>query len=172
MSQLETCVGCGAVLPTVEGGAIHRYMTSSAACWAAFNELGMLENGAFAALTVDAYAVHHPGTPSAQTIQSVAIHLMVLHGVLKRGLEPSQALWLRQRPGRSSQTPKHERFHWLTPPDLTHGITVSDVLTAATPLERDARLEMWVREVYALWSVLHEVQIAAWFERYVLSEKI
>ena len=95
MSQLEACVGCGAVLPAVPGGATHRYMTSSAACWSAFNELSLLENGVFAALTVDAFAVQHPGIPSPQTTQSVAIHLMVLHGVLKRGLEPSQALWLR-----------------------------------------------------------------------------
>lgn len=172
MSHLETCVGCGAVLPSLAGGATHRYMTSSAACWAAFNELSMLENGAFAALSVDAFAVHHPGTPSAQTINSVAIHLMVLHGVLEQRLAPSQALWLRQHPGRPSQVAKHDRFHWLTPPDLTHGITVSDVIAAATPLERGARLEQWVRAVYALWSAAHEAQIASWFERYVLAEKI
>ena len=172
MSQFETCVGCGAVLPAIPDGAIHRYMTSSAACWAAFNELSMLENGAFAALSVDAFAVHHPGTPSAQTINSVAIHLMVLHGVLEQRFKPAQALWLRQRPGRSSQISKHDRFHWLTPPDLTHGITVSDVIAAATPLERSARLEAWVREVYALWSVAHEAQIAAWFSQFVSAEKI
>ncbi len=172
MSRLETCVGCGVVLPAVEDGTTHRYMNSSAACWAAFNALSLLENGAFAALMVDAFAVHHPGTPSAQTINSVAIHLMGLHGVVKRSFEPSQALWLRQRPGRQSQIAKHDRFHWLTPPDLTHGITVSDVIAGASPLERSARLEMWVREVYALWSAAHEAQIAAWFERYVVSERI
>ncbi len=172
MSHLETCVGCGAVLPAIPDGAIHRYMTSSAACWSAFNELSLLEHGAFAALSVDAFAVHHPGTLSPQTTQSVAIHLMVLHGVLKRGFKPSQALWLRSRPGRPSQMSKHERFHWLTPPDLTHGITVSDVIAAATPLERSTRLESWVRAVYALWSAAHEAQIAAWFNQFVIAEKI
>lgn len=172
MSQLEVCVGCGAVLPAIPDGATHRYMTSSAACWEAFNRLSMLEPAGFSPLAVDAFAVHHPGTASPQATQSVAIHLMVLHGVFERGFAPSQALWLRLRPGRSSQVAKHDRFHWLTPPDLTHGITVSDVIAAATPLERSALLEAWVREVYALWSAVHEAQIASWFERYVLAEKI
>lgn len=166
MSQLETCPGCGAVLPAIEGGATHRYMTSSAACWAAFNSLSMLENGAFSDLAVDAFALHHPGTPSPQTVQSVAIHLMVLHGIVEREFAPSQALWLRQRPGRPSRTAKHERFHWLTPPDLARGITVSNVIAGATPLEK------WVNEVYALWSAPHEAQISVWFERYILAEKI
>ena len=172
MSQLETCVSCGAMLPAIPAGAVHRYMTSSASCWAAFNALSMLENGAFAALTVDAFAVHHPGTPSPQTIQSVAIHLMVLHGVLERGFESSQALWLRLRPGRPSQIPKHDRFHWLTPPELTSGITAADVIAATSLLERSDRLEMWVKEVYGLWSARHGAQIAAWFERFVIAERI
>lgn len=172
MTDLETCVGCGVALPAIAGGATHRYMTSSAACWAAFNGLSLLENGAFSALTVDAFAVHHPGTPSAQTTQSVAIHLMVLHGVLERGFKPSQALWLRQRPGRSSRIARHERFHWLTPPALTHIITASDVIAAGSALERGARLTAWVRAVYALWSAAHGAQIAVWFERYVILEKI
>jgi hypothetical protein len=172
VSHFETCPGCGAVLSVIPDGAIHRYMTSSAACWSAFNSLSLLENGEFSPLLVDAFAVHHPGTPSPQTVQSVAIHLMVLHGVMKRGFAPSQALWLRQRPGRPSQIAKHDRFHWLTPPELTQGMTVSDVIAAATPLERSAWLKQWVTKLYALWSAAYEAQIAAWFERYVLAKNI
>ena len=172
MSQLETCVSCGAMLPTIPEGVIHRYMTSSASCWAAFNALGLLANGAFAALAVDAFAVHHPGTPSPQTIQSVAIHLMVLHGVLERGFEPSQALWLRLRPGRPSQISKHDRFQWLTPPELTLGITAADVIAATSALERSDRLEMWIKEVYWLWSAAHGAQIAVWFNHFVIADKI
>ena len=128
----EACPGCGAVLPVLEGGAIHRYMTSSAACWAAFGMLSdpehPLEPAPFNALTVDAFAVQHPGTPSNQTVNSVAIHLMVLYGVLERGFSPSQALWLRMRPGRFSSIAKHDRFHWLPPPAFVGRLTVSEVM--------------------------------------------
>jgi len=90
-------------------------MDSSAGCWAAFASLNdperPLGNSEFNALLVDVYAAQHPGTPSNQTVNSVAVHLMVLYGVLERSYSPSQALWLRMRPGRHSRIPKHERFH-------------------------------------------------------------
>jgi hypothetical protein len=160
---LEPCVGCGGLFKPEEG-AVHRYMDSSAACWAAFNSLS-LEPTAFSALLVDVYAVQHPGVPSNQTINSAAIHLMVLYGVLERGYNPSQALWLRMRPGRASTTPKHERFHWLTPPSFAASLTIADVIADNNVLEA------WGRSVWAAWAALHEKQIATWFERYVISER-
>jgi hypothetical protein len=142
----------------VEDGATHRYMTSSPACFASFNALGVdgrgLETSAWRGLLVDGFAAHHPGSPSPQSIQSVAIHLMVLHGVFDRGFEPHQAMWLRTRPGRPSRTPKHERFVWLTPPDLHLGIAVSDVEQAAPPM-RAGLLGAWLQAVYAAWSAPH-----------------
>ena len=35
-------------------------------------------------LTVDAYAIQHPGKPSAQSIQSVCVHLISLYASLER----------------------------------------------------------------------------------------
>lgn len=173
--ELEVCVGCGAVFPMLEGGATHRYMDSSAACWAAFGSLNdperLLEAAPFNALMVDAYAAQHPGTPSNQTVNSVAIHLMVLYGVLEHGYSPSQALWLRVRPGRPSSIPKHQRFHWLTPPSFASSLTVADVVAGKTPLERSSLVEAWVKSVWAAWAGLHRGQVAAWFEKYVLSER-
>ncbi len=172
--KLERCVGCGALLPSLEGGPIHRYMTSSAACWAAFNSLGDLKHPLggmpFDQLLVDAYAVQHPGTSSPQTINSAAIHLMVLYGVLTHNASPDQALWLRMRPGRPSRIPKHQRFHWLTPPVFA-GLTISDVLAGDTPLLRSRLTEAWIREVWSRWAALHQDQVAVWFEKYVLAER-
>ncbi len=105
MIKLETCPGCKAILPVLEGAAIHRYMTSSAACWATFNALNDPERplapAEFNNLIVDAYAVQHPGTPSDQTINSVAIHLMVLYGVLDAWFcaEPSAVVTPTPRAG-------------------------------------------------------------------------
>jgi Family of unknown function (DUF5946) len=176
MSMLETCPGCKSVLPRIENGATHRYMTSSAACWAIFNSLHDPERplapSTFNNLIVDAYAVQHPGTPSDQTINSVAIHTMVLYGILERGFEADQALWLRQRPGRIKSTEKHSRFHWLTPPSFDSSLTVADVAAGKTPLERSELIELWVKDVWSRWSATHEDQIGIWFEHYVILERI
>ena len=175
MTKLETCPGCQAVLP-VSDGAIHRYMTSSASCWEMFNNLNdparPLAPAPFNNLIVDAYAVQHPGTKSNQTINSVAIHLMVLYGVLEHGFEPSQALWLRQRPGRIESSKKHQRFEWLSPPSFDSSLTVADVTAGITPLERSKLVEKWIRQLWLLWSKVHKTQVALWFERFVLAEHL
>ena len=172
---LETCVGCSTVLPLLEGGPTHRYMTSSAGCWAAFNSLNnpdrSLEPAPFNGLMVDAFAVQHPGTPSNQAVNSVAIHLMVLYGVLERNFSPEQALWLRMRPGRSSNLAKHDRFHWLNPPTFMGSLTVSDVIAGKTPLERSRLVKAWVGEVWSVWAAPHGVQVEAWFEKFVVSKR-
>ncbi len=169
------CVGCGAILPASDGPA-HRYMTSSAACWAIFNALPNperpLEFAPFNALIVDAYAVQHPGVPSSQqAINSVAIHLMTLHGILEKNFKPGQALWLRQRPGRPGSIERHSRFHWLTPPSFAGCLTVADVATGETPHERSRIVEAWVRDVWQVWSKLHGDQVGTWFEKFVTSER-
>jgi Family of unknown function (DUF5946) len=174
--SLEPCVGCGALLPVIPDGPVHRYMTSSAACWAVFNSLNdptrPLELAAFNALIVDAYAVQHPGVPtSPQAINSVAVHLMTLHGILERDFKIDQAIWLRQRPGRPSSVERHSRFHWLTPPSFTNCLTVADVAMGEIPSERSSIVETWVRDAWKVWSVMHGEQVAAWFEKYVISER-
>ncbi|WP_242403037.1 DUF5946 family protein [Deinococcus deserti] len=171
--SMEACVGCGAVLPRVEG-PIHRYMTSSPACWAAFTALGSAQhlptNASWEALLVDAYAVQHPGTPSNQAINSVAVHLMVLYGVLVRGYAPDQAQRLRQRPGQQTKGHKHERFHWLTPPSFASVLTVADVQNAGDAQVRAQVAEAWVRDVWSVWAQLHEGQVASWFAAYMAFE--
>src|SRR4051812_1460015 len=93
--KLVSCPGCGGMFPEMEG-PIHRYMESSPACWATYGEVLALEysNPAYAEnyrFGVDAYAVQHPGRPSPQSIQSVAVHLIRLCLLLECGLELSRA---------------------------------------------------------------------------------
>ena len=45
-------------------------------------ELGELRNPDIHRLSVDTYAVQHPGVPERRSIQSVAVHLMCLCLVL------------------------------------------------------------------------------------------
>jgi hypothetical protein len=164
---LEPCAGCGGLFPAIPNGAVHRYLDSSAACWAAFNALEYPITP-FSALIVDAYAVQHPGVPSNQTINSAAIHLMVLYGVFERGYKPEQALWLRTHPGRASRMPKHERFDWLSPPSFAPCLTIADVIAAEN---QSQILETWIKSVWEAWAVPHQNQVAVWFEKYVLSEQ-
>jgi len=169
----ETCVGCGAVLPALDG-PIHRYMTSSPACWAVLNALNdskrPLAVAKFNHLIVDAYAAQHPGSPSNQAISSVSIHLMVLYAVLVRRYPPAQASALRHRPARHTKIHKHARFHWLTPPSFASSLTVADVNQGKTPEERSEVAEAWIKDVWKSWAMLHSAQVEDWFELYMASK--
>ena len=80
MTKPDRCPGCGAALPP-ESGPIHAYMLSSPACWARYNRILAAEYsdpGVWAVhrLSVDAFAVQHPGLPTdRRAVQSVAVHL-------------------------------------------------------------------------------------------------
>ena len=158
----ERCVGCGAEFDAIEG-PIHRYMTSSPACWSCYGEL----LGVFAIelrltesriLCVDAYAVQHPGTPNPQAIQSVAVHLLNMYGYLIRGL-PVAPPRLAGHKG---------AFRWLTPPAKTAARTVRDMPTAADAGAIAAAARAWVEATWAAWAE-HHAQIAQWHEVYAVS---
>lgn len=167
-AALERCPDCGAPLPAVDGPT-HRYIGASAACWALFSALNNAGEPPLApaphlALLPDAYAAQHPGVPSPQAIQSVAVHLITLHGVFVRGVTMSQAVWLRQAAlvGRD----KHARFTWLTPPDLTRGLTVADIVAGATPESRTDLARQYITDVWQAWAA-HHATVATWYAHYV-----
>ena len=99
--SFESCPNCRALLEPFDGPT-HRYLGASAACWALYSALNVGEppvtSTPYNALMVDAYAAQHYGEPSPQAIQSVAVHLLALYGVLEQGQSVEQAIWLRTRP--------------------------------------------------------------------------
>ena len=110
-SELQACPGCGALLPAAPDPS-HPYIGSSGACWDIYNQLQQageppLAPSPLLPLMVDAYASQHPGVPSAQAIQSVAVHLLTLQGVLERGVSPEQAMWVRLRALRGTTEARH-----------------------------------------------------------------
>jgi hypothetical protein len=119
-------------------------------------------------LLVDAYAAQHPGVPSPQAIQSVAVHLLTLNGILERGVGLENALWLRRRALRQELGPKHSHFIWLTPPDFSGSLTVADIVAGPTPQIRAERVQQYSHMVWSRWSQLHLATLSAWYDRYIL----
>lgn len=156
---LEECPGCGVRLPALDG-PVHRYIESSPSCWAAYGEVLAREYGdpAYMAnhrLTVDAYAVQHPGRPSPQSIQSVAAHLISLHAVLELGSSHSQATRLIGR------CVERLRFEWLEPPAERGGVVVTHVLATDSTETHAEAVRAWAEATWSAWAV-HHAQVRAW----------
>ena len=154
--KLVPCVGCGALFPDIEG-ATHRYMESSAGCWASYGEVLAREYSSAAyfeihRLTVDTYAVQHPGKPSPQSIKSVGYHLVRLCLLLERGLKMEQA-----NEAMLTITKTKEHFTWLAPPSSLGSITVVDVHAASTVEEHKQLVRLWAASVWAAWSPHHPI---------------
>jgi len=153
------CAGCGAMLVPADG-PLHRYMVSSPACWRHFGAILAREYSDPAwmvahRLTVDSYAVQHPGETSPQTAQSVAIHLMSLHAVLERGLDHAAARDL------IVQHADHRRYAWLEPPAQRGSVTAADVALDADAASHLAEVERWAASAWSAWRG-HHAQIEAW----------
>jgi Family of unknown function (DUF5946) len=173
MMNIERCPGCGAELPVGEGGGpIHGYVDASASCWMLFSNLTSVGEPALApkvtnSLIVDAYLTHHHGSSSPQAIQSVAVHLLVLYGVLHVGIGPDRALWIRHRATRPERKRKPDRFHWLTPPDWTGCPTLADAVSEQTAARRSERVELYVQTIWERWSRMHLVLLRQWYQENV-----
>lgn len=157
---MSTCPGCGGLFEDIEGPT-HRYLESSPGCWAAFGEVLVKEYSDAAyysihRLTVDTYAVQHPGHPSAQSIQSVAVHLISLCLVLEQGVDVQRATQAMQ-----AATKDKGRFVWLTPPASLGAITVADVRAATNLKEHRKQVQAWSTSAWAAWSP-HHATIRGW----------
>lgn len=153
-NQVETCFGCGAVVPTSDLPG-HRYVGSSSGCWAVYGTVLAREYGewrfpAIHRLSVDAYMVQHAGTPSRQSIQSVAVHLVGLFVVLELGLSSVRAMQAIRRAVEHS-----DRFIWLEPPKQRGELTVLDVANAATLAEHEQIVWRWAQSVWQSWQCHH-----------------
>ncbi len=155
----ETCPGCGIVLPHCDLPT-HAYIGASPSCWALFGEVLAKEYQdaryfKVHQLTVDAYAVQHPGTPSRRSIQSVGVHLAALYLMFVRGVtDHDQIIAHRKRLSKSA-------LFWLEPPSQPYGLTLLDVRSASTPDEHCTGIEKWARSIWGHWDMHHET-VAAW----------
>jgi hypothetical protein len=159
----SACPGCGLELPAHDGPS-HAYLGASPACWALYGELIAREYGELRyppshRLTVDVYAVQHPGRAERRAIQSVAVHLIALCLVLERGVATVKVRGLMDR-----VLARRPPLEWLEPPEPNGTVTVRDVLASRDLAEHAANVERWARDVWEAWSSHHE-RVRAWLER-------
>lgn len=154
------CCGCGADFPETTG-PIHSYMLSSPGCWAAYGRVlaREYENPPYARLhrlTVDAYAVQHPGVDGPQACNSVGIHLSRLCLIMECGWS-----MVRANDAMLAITAKKRHYPWLTPPSDRGAITVKKVLVAQNPSEHLHAVERWSESVWQAWAD-HHATVRGW----------
>ncbi|MBN1271958.1 MAG: hypothetical protein JXB26_06765 [Candidatus Aminicenantes bacterium] len=154
------CFSCGGEYPDIQG-PIHRYMKSSPGCWAVYGEVLAREYSnpdyfQVHRLTVDAYAVQHPGSIDRQSIHSVGLHLIRLCLFLEHNLTPENANDAMLEAGKE----KHN-FIWLKPPGTFGNITAADVAKARDVSEHKKIVRAWAQNAWDAWSVHHNT-IRSW----------
>ena len=156
MDQLARCYGCGALVKDLPGKP-HKYIGAVAGCWEIYGEILAKEYGEYGypqlthRLTVDTYAVQHPGEPNRQAIQSVNGHLVSLYLVLERhfsGQQATEAL--------ATVLNHADRFVWFEPPQPNGQITVIDVVHATNFEAHRKLVEQWATDVWAAWASYHD----------------
>ena len=160
MTDGVPCLGCKGRFPDVEGPT-HAYMQSTPGCWAAYGRVLAREYQdrrffAVHRLTVDAYAVQHPGVPSRQSIQSVGVHLVRLCLFLERGLSPEDA-----NDAMLAAAARKAEYFWLEPPASLGAITVADLEAAADPEAHVAAVRAWAAQMWAVWTP-HHATVRGW----------
>src|SRR5262245_28346144 len=184
--MLRPCPGCGALFPPFEGPT-HRYVGASAGCWALLN-WSVAGGGADVEALVtqsripenvvpvpvhsdalqldslygDAYGVQHHGDDSPQAIQSVAVHLLNLHGIISgKTTRPGWSI------GRALRT--RGVFHKLDPPAFGSALTFRHLFPGGgvvTPATRS----QYVVSVYEAWMALHRATVEQWYTRFVVPD--
>lgn len=156
------CCGCGEDFPD-STGPTHAYMLSSPGCWDAYGRVlaREYENSPYAPLhrlTVDAYAVQHPGVDGPQARNSVGIHLSRLSLMFDYG-------WSVERANEAmlAITAKKRQYPWLAPPSACGTVTVKDVLDAQNPSDHLRAVERWAQSVWQAWAE-HHFTVRSWVE--------
>ncbi len=153
-TPLQKCFGCGGFFPETSG-ATHKYMLSTAGCWSAYGDLLVREYenpvlfGAVHRLTVDAYALQHPGDVSdRRAIQSVWVHYAALHLAFEKKRPLADIPPVMQKLAGGSFPPL---------PTIPAGFAVTHADVIAGPVDNHAALVRdWARCAYDAWSALSQ----------------
>ena len=151
----KRCYGCGAWVKVLDG-ATHPYIGASPGCW---HDYGLVLAKEYEAkkyfenhrLTVDAYAIQHPGVPERRSIQSVNVHLISLALIFEHHCALDDAT---KRMGQMIEKYQNQ-FEWLEPPTFQYQITVQDVLKCKAPEDHCQKVREWALHTWSAWDVHH-----------------
>lgn len=152
---LEVCPDCKVALRP-QPGPVHPYFGASPSCWALYGEVLAREYSSpklmkIHRLTVDAYAVQHPGTPEPRSIQSVWVHLAGLYLTVERDLSHDFA-----RRVIGALAGNSGRLTWLQPPGDLGAITVAYVADAGDASAHEEAVRRWAQVAWAAWGPHHQ----------------
>ena len=150
----KVCPSCGGHFAEA-GGETHPYMLSSAGCWAQFGQVLAREYSepqlrATHRLSVDAYAVQHPGSTERRAIQSVGLHLARLKIQLDRSLPPRETNDVMLGLSKFKNS-----LPYLKPP-TSFGITVADIPLDTSLESHSAAVREWASDAWSTWKAHHE----------------
>jgi len=143
----EECFSCGGVFASPSCDVTHAYMASTAGCWETYTALLAREYGNAVLfgrchrLTVDAFAVQHPGNPEERRArQSFWIHGASLWLVLRMGCSHSEA---------TAALPLLARGDFPLPPKTSgFAMTHADVI-AADAAKHEELIRKWAEAALA-----------------------
>lgn len=112
-------------------------------------------------VVVDAYAIQHHGDDSPRAVQSVAVHLLTLYGLIDRGMDLPSAIWLRRRSTREKGI-----YRKLSAPECGRALTIRH-LYAGGEVSQPCSRSAYVLSVYQSWMELHRPTVEQWFDQHV-----
>ena len=110
------------------------------------------------ALSVDAYAVQHPGDQSDASVCRVGMHLVSLYAQLMLDASHREIKQIRR------QATETIEFRWLPPPDMSAQLGVQHALKADSPAAHEERVQVWALSVWRAWHP-HSEQVMSWARR-------
>lgn len=152
----ENCIWCGLKSEILHGNT-HKYLESSPGCWASYGEIlerefSNLDYLVVHGLTVDAYALQHPGIKCPQTISSVNVHLASLYSYFQLGSSINKLSHVRKF------IVKHkESFKWLEPPKDITAMNSTNILMATSATKHHELVHAWARYVFDQWHEHHSI---------------
>ena len=159
--ELQPCPGCGGCFAGTTG-ATHPSMLLSPGCWGRFGEVLAREYSHSALLathrlSVDTYAVQHPGSTERRAVQSIGLHLARLMIQLRDPAPPRETndIMLGLSQAKAS-------LPYLEPPK-SYALTVADIPLAGPLAEHIAAVHRWAAEAWAAWQPHHKF-IESWVE--------
>lgn len=152
------CFSCGALVADIVGPT-HEYMLSAPGCWRIYGEILAKEyslgnyDQIMHRVTVDTYAVQHPGLPERRAINSVNFHLIRLFLIFEKNLEASRANSVMKQISEDDEL--HNDFKWLDPPSFENTLTVVDVIKAEDMDSHKKIVKEWGLSVWKVWEEKH-----------------